>query len=162
MILPCILVTTQQHIVMDLLEALLGNGSINTPSYDHATIGRILQLVPRKQYARQWTRCVAVTWCVFWRSSHRANRLAGYRTWYVFCAWSVPRSYIEDIEYLHRDPASRRRRRKGKFQNWDSKIWSRDPRDSDPRKIVLERAQQHIQKTDPSSRQRGRPTKTRP
>jgi hypothetical protein len=28
------------------------------------------------------------------------------------------------VEYLHRDPASRRRRRKGKSQIWDSKIWS--------------------------------------
>jgi hypothetical protein len=46
------------------------------------------------------------------------------------------------FEYLHRDPASRRGRRKGKSQIWDSKIWSRVPRDSDPRK------------TAPSSRQR--------
>jgi hypothetical protein len=43
------------------------------------------------------------------------------------------------VEYLHRDPASHRRRRKGKSQNWDSKIWSRDPRDSDLRKTVLAR-----------------------
>jgi hypothetical protein len=28
------------------------------------------------------------------------------------------------VEYLHRDPASRRRRQKGKSQIWDSKIWS--------------------------------------
>jgi hypothetical protein len=44
------------------------------------------------------------------------------------------------IEYLHRDPASRRRRRKGKYQIRDSKIWSRVPRDSDQRKIALARA----------------------
>jgi hypothetical protein len=43
------------------------------------------------------------------------------------------------IEYLHRDPASRRRRRKGKSQIWDSKIWSRVPRDSDPRETALAR-----------------------
>jgi hypothetical protein len=43
------------------------------------------------------------------------------------------------VEYLHRDPASRRRRRKGKFQVWDSKIWSRVPRDSDTRKPTLAR-----------------------
>jgi hypothetical protein len=36
-----------------------------------------------------------------------------------------------EVELLHRDPASRRRRRKGKSQIWDSKIWSRDQRDSD-------------------------------
>jgi hypothetical protein len=41
------------------------------------------------------------------------------------------------IEYLHRDPASRRRRRKGKSQIWDSKIWSRDQKDSDQTKTTL-------------------------
>jgi hypothetical protein len=41
------------------------------------------------------------------------------------------------VEYLHRDPASRRRRWKGKSQIWDSKIWLRVQRDSDPRKTTL-------------------------
>jgi hypothetical protein len=68
--------------------------------------------------------------------------------------WSVPGLYKEDrlpgchygtnpcgggVEYLHRDPASRRRRRKEKPQIWDSKMWSRVPRDSDPRKTALAR-----------------------
>jgi hypothetical protein len=44
------------------------------------------------------------------------------------------------VEYLHLDPASRRRRRKGKSHIWDSKIWSRFPKDSNPRRIVLARA----------------------
>jgi hypothetical protein len=44
------------------------------------------------------------------------------------------------FEYLHRDPASRRRRRKGKSKIWDSKIWSRVQRDSDLRKNTLARA----------------------
>jgi hypothetical protein len=39
------------------------------------------------------------------------------------------------VKYLHRDSASRRRRRKGKSQIWDSKI-----RDSDPRNTTLARA----------------------
>jgi hypothetical protein len=43
------------------------------------------------------------------------------------------------VEYLHRDPASRRRRRNGKSQMWDSKIWSRVPRASDPRMTALAR-----------------------
>jgi hypothetical protein len=43
------------------------------------------------------------------------------------------------VEYLHRDPASRKRRRNGKSQIWDSKIWSWVPRDSDPRKSALGR-----------------------
>jgi hypothetical protein len=44
------------------------------------------------------------------------------------------------VEYLHRDPASRRRRRNGKSQIWDSKLWSRVPRGSDPRMTALARA----------------------
>jgi hypothetical protein len=44
------------------------------------------------------------------------------------------------IEYLHRDPASRRRRQKGKSQMWDSKIWSQVPRGSDQRKTALARS----------------------
>jgi hypothetical protein len=66
-------------------------------------------------------------------------------------SWSVPRLYkrVESeakkpfgggVEYLHRDPASSRRRRKRKSQIWDSKIWSRVRRDSDPRKTALARA----------------------
>jgi hypothetical protein len=41
------------------------------------------------------------------------------------------------VEHLHRDPASRRRWRKGKSQICDSTIWSRVSRDSDPRKTAL-------------------------
>jgi hypothetical protein len=44
------------------------------------------------------------------------------------------------IEYLHCDPASHRRRRNGKSQILDSKIWSRVPRNSDLRKTALARA----------------------
>jgi hypothetical protein len=44
------------------------------------------------------------------------------------------------VEYLHRDPASRRRRRNGKSQIWDSKIRSRVPRGSDPRLTALAKA----------------------
>jgi hypothetical protein len=43
------------------------------------------------------------------------------------------------VEYLHRDPASHRRQRKGKSRIWDSKIWSRVPRESDPIKTMLAR-----------------------
>jgi hypothetical protein len=37
------------------------------------------------------------------------------------------------VEYLHRSPATCRRRQKQKSQIWDSKVWSRVPRYSDPR-----------------------------
>jgi hypothetical protein len=63
----------------------------------------------------------------------------------VFSMWFMPKCYKQGslkqrdsplcgggVEYLHRDPASHRRRRKGKSQIWDSKIRSRFPRDSDP------------------------------
>jgi hypothetical protein len=43
------------------------------------------------------------------------------------------------VEYFHRDPESRRRRRKGKSQIWDSKIWSRVRRNSELRKTALAR-----------------------
>jgi hypothetical protein len=45
----------------------------------------------------------------------------------------------DGVEYIHSDPASRRRRRKAKSQIWESKIWSRVPRGSDPRKTALAR-----------------------
>jgi hypothetical protein len=41
------------------------------------------------------------------------------------------------VEYLHRSPASRRRRRKWKSRIWKSKIWSWVPRDSNPRMTAL-------------------------
>jgi hypothetical protein len=57
------------------------------------------------------------------------------------------------VEYFHRDPASRRRRRKGKSQIWDSKIWSRV---SDPRKIALVRtSSMYKRQTRPHIRESG-------
>jgi hypothetical protein len=44
------------------------------------------------------------------------------------------------VEYLHRNPVSPRRRRKGKSRIWDSKVWSHVPRDSDSRMTALARA----------------------
>jgi hypothetical protein len=44
------------------------------------------------------------------------------------------------VEYLHRDPASRTRRRKGKSRIRDSKIWPRVLRGSDPKMTALARA----------------------
>jgi hypothetical protein len=78
--------------------------------------------------AKQWKYC--------WRRSFLCGPLQGYNT--------LPKvSCIHPcggrVEYLHRDTASRRRRRRGKSQIWDSKIWLRMPRDSDPRKTTLAR-----------------------
>jgi hypothetical protein len=47
------------------------------------------------------------------------------------------------VECLQRNPASRRKRRKRKSRIWDNKIWSRVPRDSDPRMTALARARRN-------------------
>jgi hypothetical protein len=73
--------------------------------------------------------------------------------------WLVPKCYklgqsssgIDDpcgggVEYLHRDPASRKRRRKGKFRIWDSKIWPRVLRDSDPKMTALAKASRNCKR----------------
>jgi hypothetical protein len=44
------------------------------------------------------------------------------------------------VEYLHRSPASRRRRHKRKSRIWENKIWSRVQRNSDPRMNALAHA----------------------
>jgi hypothetical protein len=82
--------------------------------------------------------------------------------------WSVPRLHNESVEcselvrtpcgggveYLHRDPASRKRRRKGESQIWDSKIWLRFQRDSDSRKTTLASASSiHKSQTRPLVRE---------
>jgi hypothetical protein len=66
------------------------------------------------------------------------------------------------VEYLHRDPASRRRRRNGKSQIRDSKIWSRVPRDSDPRKTALARPSSIYKRQTRTLVREGAPQKTRP
>jgi hypothetical protein len=63
------------------------------------------------------------------------------------------------VEYLHRDPASRRRRRKGKSQISESKIWSRVTRDSDPRKTALARASSTYKRQTPPVVREGAPQK---
>jgi hypothetical protein len=50
------------------------------------------------------------------------------------------------FEYLHRSPASRRRRRTEKSRLWDSKIWSQVPRDSDPKMTALVRASRNCKR----------------
>jgi hypothetical protein len=65
------------------------------------------------------------------------------------------------VDYLHRNPASRRRRRKGKSRMWDSKLWSRGPRESGPKVIALARTRSSC-KRQTCPRQRGRPTSTNP
>jgi hypothetical protein len=74
----------------------------------------------------------------------------------AFSMWfAYIRCWETDVcEYLHRDPASLRRRRKGKSQSWDSN-W-----DSDPRKTALARVRSiYNRQTRPLVRE-GAPQKT--
>jgi hypothetical protein len=91
-------------IAKDLIKTLLHNGSVNI--FQH-------------------TRHATILWKYFICGPHPENNMS-----VVFSAWSVPRLYNGSVfaaqvgenpcgggvEYLHRDPASRRRRRKGKSQ----------------------------------------------
>jgi hypothetical protein len=60
----------------------------------------------------------------------------GYITRAVSCRTEVVEAWSSASTVA---PASRRTRRRGKSQIWDSKICSRAPRDSDPRKTALAR-----------------------
>jgi hypothetical protein len=77
----------------------------------------------------------------------------------AFCMRSIQRLYKENpcgggVEYLHRDHASRRRRRKGKPRIWDSKIWPRILQDSDPKMTALARTSSNCkQQTRPLVRE---------
>jgi hypothetical protein len=103
-------VTSLQRIILWLVDPLLGNGSAN-----------------------------AFLWIwLLGKQPVMERRFRGYETERLFLCRSVPTLYIRKprylviwtrTEYIHRDPASRRRRQKGKSQIWDSKIWSRVPRD---------------------------------
>jgi hypothetical protein len=66
----------------------------------------------------------------------------GVTDWHTF-SWQRIRqndNQLFEVVISSRFSRSRRRRRKGKSQNWESKIWSQVPRDSDSRKTALARA----------------------
>jgi hypothetical protein len=79
-----------------------------------------------------------------WFSTPRLTDWPSVAMWlWPWVEWIIWASLIPcggGVEYLHRGLASRRRRRKGKSRIWDSKIWSRVPRHSDPRMTTLARA----------------------
>jgi hypothetical protein len=61
------------------------------------------------------------------------------------------------VEYLHHNPASRRRRRKGNSRIWDSKIWSKVPREPDLKMTALARTRRNcIRQTRPLVRESSR------
>jgi hypothetical protein len=73
-----------------------------------------------------------------------------WRRWPLF----GPRGSGGGVEYLHRRPASRRRRRKGKSRISDSKIVATSPTGLGPENDCSGEGQQQIETTDPPSRQR--------
>jgi hypothetical protein len=120
---------------------LLGNGSIIR--YPRKQIGKhILEVTqstvgPPLLSTQQFGKHIFVTTNNLYRYAQATNDFHGYAL-----AYTGIRSCAEQQqtgEYLHRNPSSRRRRRKGKTRIWDSKIWSRVPRDLDPRMTALAR-----------------------
>jgi hypothetical protein len=94
--LKCNEIKTNIYFILWHINALPGNGSINTPRYAHATVGRMLYLVARQQPASQWTRWVAITWHRFSMLSAPfpvlGNRTVNTSTIIgVFYAWFVPK-----------------------------------------------------------------------
>jgi hypothetical protein len=99
-------------IVTDLINALSGYSYVNM--VQHATIDEAVFSMSSAP-SNSWNGVIC-------------DQLLGYApvlTIELFSVWSMPRSYSEiprinpcggGVGYLHRDPASRRRRRKGKFQ----------------------------------------------
>jgi hypothetical protein len=85
----------------------------------------------------QWTN-----WCklCFLCNPHRDQIRS--RFW-----MSISASCMEvGVGYLHRIPASSRRRRKGRSRIWDIKMWSRVLRDSDPRMTALAKASRNYKR----------------
>jgi hypothetical protein len=80
--------------------------------------------------------------CSLYECSLTGLLLLGRTLQCISCSLSLPEVFPcgGGVEYLHRDPANRRRRRKGKSRIWDSKIWSRVQRDSDPIMTALAKA----------------------
>jgi hypothetical protein len=70
-------------------------------------------------------------------------------------------SYGGRIEYLHRDPASRRRRRKGSLE-FETVKYGHETKGTRIQEGLRWRRPVAYTKTDPSSHQRGRPTETEP
>jgi hypothetical protein len=65
------------------------------------------------------------------------------------------------VEYLHRDLASRRRRRKGESRIWDSKLWPRVLWDSDQKMTALARTSRNCKQTRPLIREGAQNQQTR-
>jgi hypothetical protein len=66
------------------------------------------------------------------------------------------------VEYLHRDPASRKRGRKGKSRIWDSKIWPRVLRDPDPKMTALVKASSNCKRQTRPLVREGAPNQRNP
>jgi hypothetical protein len=67
---------------------------------------------------------------------------------FVFGSRALIKGHVIDsqVEYLHRNPASRTKRRKGKSRILDRKMWSRVPRDSGPKMIALARTKSNYKR----------------
>jgi hypothetical protein len=81
-----------------------------------------------------WTFYTNICLCTLFYSTQNILDRKWKRTeLFISFLWSLRKVCGGGVEYLHRNPASGRRRQKRKSRIWDSKIWSRVPRESDPR-----------------------------
>jgi hypothetical protein len=132
--------STYMYILTYLINTLIGSSPVNTAHY--ATIEEaVFSMSSVPSNSRKRTVC---------------DQLLGYANSSYnktdFCVVCVAAIYQVSrnsqgtypcgggVEYLHRDPVSRRRRRNGKSQIWDGKMWSRVQRGSDQRMTALARA----------------------
>jgi hypothetical protein len=119
-------------------DPLLGNGSVNT--FPRNLTRNNMTSITRQRISKQ-AFSTTERLC-FLRGPCRGVIKGQRRSFGLMrlCLWNRINPCGGRVKCLHRDPASRRRRRKWKPQNWGSKIWSRVPRDSDPRNTALARA----------------------
>jgi hypothetical protein len=143
------------------MSSVLVNGSVNTGGKEQARVG--CPVVDTVAVTRHYNNAGSRRRCFLCGPCRRfvtdtANRLIHGVEFSQPCG--------DGFEYIHRSPASRMRRRKGnpvpegynwatlflgdintgtwssrlgESRIWDSKIWSRIPRDSDPRMTALAR-----------------------
>jgi hypothetical protein len=120
-------------IILWRIDPLLGNDSICTFQRTRNNRSCVLYEPCHNALFGNTTMLHKRRWCFLW-SPTRGYKMNVY-------SWGM-NSYPcgGGVEYFHRDPASRRRRRKWRSQIWDIKVWSGVPRESDPTKTALARA----------------------
>jgi hypothetical protein len=107
--------------VTDLIKALPGNGSVNAPTCNN-TGETVFYIWSARDNIRNWVLCdqtLGYTTVLTTELCFQCGPFRGYVTRFVVLSSdSAAESCLCEggVEYLHRDRASRKRRRKGKSQ----------------------------------------------